>query len=131
ALRTRDFWLYTASFTFVLFATVGYTVHLPALLEDAGGSPRRIAGVVAMVSAGSLVGRLLTGTLLDRWPVRVVATIFYVGQATGLLLLLSGLRWAYPAAFLLGTIQGAEIDLLGFVMAKRFGRVAYARIFGA
>ena len=27
-------------------------------------------------------------------------------------------------------MTGAEIDLLGFVIARRFGRLAYARIFG-
>lgn len=130
AMRTTDFWLYTSSFTLVLMATVGYTFHLPALLADAGGSPLQIAPVVATVSLGSLAGRLLTGVMLDRWPVPIVATLFYIGQAIGLLLLLDGLRWALPAAFLLGTIQGAEIDLMGFAIARRFGRLAYARIFG-
>lgn len=131
ALRTSDFWLYTCSFTLVLMATVGYTFHLPALLADGGGSPPYIASVVATVSVGSLTGRLVTGVMLDRWPVPIVATLFYVGQAIGLLLLLGDLRWALPAAFLLGTIQGAEIDLMGYVIARRFGRVAYGRVFGA
>jgi len=115
----------------VLFATVGFTFHLPALLGDAGGSPPQIASVIAAVSVGSLIGRLITGAMLDRWPVSRVATVFYVGQAIGLLLLLCGMRWALPAGLLLGMIQGAEIDLMGFVVARRFGRLAYARIFGS
>jgi hypothetical protein len=28
-------------------------------------------------------------------------------------------------------VQGGEIDLLGYVVARRFGRRAYARVFGA
>jgi MFS family permease len=130
ALRTSDFWLFTASFALLLIPCVGINFHFPALLADAGGSPAQIAAAVGMVSAGSLFGRLITGVMLDRWPVRAVAALFYVGQAIGLLLMLDGLRWALPAAFLLGAIQGAEIDLMGFVVARRFGRLAYAHIFG-
>jgi MFS family permease len=131
ALRTRDFWLYTASFLLVLFALVGPNFHLPALLSDHGASTALVASVVALGSAGSIVGRLFTGILLDRFSVRGVAGLFFFGQALGILILLGGLRWALPAGFLLGVVQGAEIDLLGYVVARRFGRQAYARVFGA
>jgi MFS family permease len=131
ALRTRDFWLYTASFLLVLFALVGSNFHLPALLSDHGASTALVASVVALGSSGSIVGRLFTGILLDRFSVRGVAGLFFLGQAIGILLLLGGLRWALPAGFILGVVQGAEIDLLGYVIARRFGRRAYARVFGA
>jgi nitrate/nitrite transporter NarK len=131
ALRTRDFWLYSGSFLLVIFAVVGCNVHLPALLSDRGASPTRIASVVALGSAGSLFGRLFTGMLLDRFSVRIVAGIFYLAQVIGLLLLLGDLQWALPASVLLGAVQGAEIDVLGYVVARRFGRLAYSRIYGA
>ncbi len=130
ALRTRDFWLYSAAFALVIFAVVGCNVHLPALLSDRGASAAQIASVVAIGSAGSLFGRLFTGLMLDRFSVRSVAALFFLGQAAGFLLLLNGLRWALPASFLLGAVQGAEIDLLGYVIARRFGRIAYARVYG-
>jgi MFS family permease len=130
ALRTRDFWLYAVSFMMVVFAAVGCNSHLPALLSDYSASASQIASVVALGSVGSLLARLLTGIMLDRFSVRSVAALFLLGQAIGILLLLDGLRWALPAAFLLGAVQGAEIDLLGYVIARRFGRLAYARIFG-
>ena len=130
ALRTRDFWLYAASFSLVILAVVGCNFHLPALLSDRGATPRVIASVVAVGSAGSLFGRLFTGIMLDRFPVRPVAGLFLLGQVIGFLLLLDGLRWALPAGFLLGAIQGAEIDVMGYVVARRFGRLAYSRIMG-
>ena len=69
--------------------------------------------------------------MLDRYPARAVAGLFFFGQAIGFVLLLTGRGlWALPANFLLGTVTGAEIDFLGFVIARRFGRLAYARIFG-
>jgi nitrate/nitrite transporter NarK len=130
ALRTRDFWLYSASFALVIFAVVGCNFHLPALLSDRGAMPGLIASVVAVGSAGSLFGRLFTGIMLDRFSVRSVTGLFLAGQALGFLLLLDGLEWVLPASFLLGAVQGAEIDVMGYVMARRFGRAAYARIFG-
>lgn len=130
ALRTRDFWLYAVSFSLVIFALVGCNVHLPALLTDRGASAAQIASVVAIGSAGSLFGRLFTGIMLDRFSVRSVAGLFLSGQVIGFLVLLDGLRWALPASFLLGLVQGAEIDMMGYVIARRFGRSVYARIFG-
>jgi nitrate/nitrite transporter NarK len=130
ALHSRDFWLYTSAFTFIIFGVVGCNFHLPAMLSDRGATPGLIATVLAVGAAGSLFGRLVTGTSLDRYSVMRVASVFFVGQAIGFLLLLDGLQWALPASFLLGAVQGAEVDVMGYVVARRFGRAAYARIFG-
>jgi nitrate/nitrite transporter NarK len=131
ALRTRDFWLYACSFALVLFAVVGCNFHLPALLSDHGASASQIAAVFAAGSVGSLAGRLSTGIMLDRFSVRLIAGLFFSGQAIGLLLLLDGLPWALLASLLLGAVQGAEIDMLGYVVARRFGQAAYGQIVGA
>jgi nitrate/nitrite transporter NarK len=130
ALRTSDFWLYTSAFTLIIFGVVGCSFHLPALLADRGAVPGMIATIVAVGAGGSLFGRLITGLLLDRYSMMRVASAFFVGQAIAFLLLLDGLTWALPASFLLGAVQGAEVDILGYVVARRFGRSAYARIFG-
>jgi nitrate/nitrite transporter NarK len=130
ALKTRDFWLYTSAFTLIIFGVVGCNFHLPAMLSDRGATPGLIATVVAVGAAGSLFGRLVTGILLDRYSVMRVASVFFVGQAIGFLLLLDGLQWVLPASFLLGAVQGAEVDVMGYVVARRFARAAYARIFG-
>jgi MFS family permease len=131
AMATRDFWLYSLAFVLVLFGVVGASFHMPAMLSDWGGSATQIAGIVAAGSVGSLFGRLLGGALLDHLETRTVAGIFLSCQLVGFLLLLQGLNWALPASFLIGATQGAEIDILGFLIARRFGRLAYARIFGS
>lgn len=130
ALRTRDFWLYAIASLLVILALVGANFNLPALLSDRGASASAVASIIALGSLGSLFGRFTTGLLLDRVRPLVVAALFCSGQAAGFALLVDGLRWALPASFLLGIVQGAEIDFLGFVIARRFGRRAYARIFG-
>jgi nitrate/nitrite transporter NarK len=131
AMATRDFWLYSLAFVLVLFGAVGASFHLPAMLSDWGASGAQIAGIVAAGSAGSLFGRLFGGAMLDHLHTRTVAGIFLACQLVGFLLLLKGLNWALPASFLIGATQGAEIDILGYLIARRFGRLAYARIFGS
>lgn len=131
AMATRDFWLYSLAFVLVLFGAVGASFHLPAMLSDWGASSAQIAGVIAAGSAGSLFGRLFGGALLDHLHTRTVAGIFLTCQLVGFLMLLDGLNWALAASFLIGATQGAEIDILGYLIARRFGRLAYARIFGS
>lgn len=130
ALRTSDFWLFSIAFMLVVFAGSGPQVHLPALLSDKGVASGVIASVVAALAVGSVAGRIATGALLDRLSFRVVATIFFLGQALGILILSWKPSLAILAALLMGGALGAEIDIMGFVMARRFGRVAYARILG-
>lgn len=131
AMGTRDFWLYSIAFVLVLFGAVSASFHLPAMLSDWGASTAQIAGIVAAGSAGSLAGRLFGGALLDHLHTRTVAAIFLTCQFFGFLMLLAGVDWALAASFLIGATQGAEIDILGYLIARRFGRLAYARIFGS
>ena len=130
AVRTIDFWLFSIAFLLIVFAGSGPQVHLPALLADKGVPPREIASVVAALALGSVAGRIATGFLLDRLSFRLVACIFFLGQALGILMLSWDVSLARVAAWLMGGALGAEIDLMGFVMARRFGRLAYARILG-
>jgi MFS family permease len=130
ALRTADFWLFSVAFLLVVLAGSGPQVHLPALLSDKGLSSGVIASVVAALAGGSVAGRIATGALLDRVSFRLVAAMFFLGQALGILLLYWRPSLAILSALLMGGALGAEIDIMGFVMARRFGRVAYARILG-
>jgi MFS family permease len=133
ALRSVDFWLYSIAFSLVLLVTLGVNFHFAALVTDRGGTAAQGAAVVSALGFASLVARLVTGSLLDRWSVRAVAAFAFLGQAAGCLLLLNGGGYEIlvVGAVLLGIAQGAELDMLPFVTARRFGRRAYARIYGS
>ena len=131
ALGTPEYWLFSISFMLVVFVGAGPNTHLPTLIADRGGSSASVVAAVAAIPIGSLVGRMITGLLLDRFPATIAATLFFAGQAIGLLMLWAGTSWTAAAALLIGMAQGAELDMMGFVMARRFGRRSYARIFGS
>ena len=130
ALRTLDFWLFSIAFFLVVFAGSGPQLHLPTLLADRGASQGLAAAVVGALAAGSVLGRIGAGFLLDRVSHRLVATLFFMGQAVGIVMLSRGVSLAIAAGLLMGSALGAELDLMGFVIARRFGRRAYPRILG-
>ena len=130
ALRSRDYWLFTLGFALIVFAGAGPNLHLPALMADSGAASAAIAAAVAALPLGSLAGRVMAGLMLDRFAVRAPAALFFGAQGLGILLLWADVRFAIGAAFLMGTAIGAELDIMGYVMTRRFGRRAYARIFG-
>ena len=130
ALRTGDFWFVAIAFAFVLAVTNGVNFHFGALISDRNGTPAEAATALATLAIASLVARLLTGFLLDRISVRVIATVFFLGQAAATLLLIPrGVDATIASAILIGAAQGAELDLLPFIVARRFGRTAYSKIY--
>lgn len=131
ALRTSDFWILAASFSLIFLVAIGLNFHLAALVTDRGGSPTQAASVLAIAGGASLTARLITGPLLDRFPVKFVGLVFFSGQAIGCVLLLQGHpTLTIVAAILLGAAQGAELDMMPFVVARRFGKIAYSQIYG-
>lgn len=131
ALSTPDFWMLAISFSLIFLVAIGINFHLAALVTDRGGSSTQAASALAAAGMASLAARLITGPLLDRFPVRIVGLVFFIGQAIGCLLLLQGdPSLIIAAAILLGAAQGAELDMMPFVVARRFGKIAYSQIYG-
>lgn len=85
-----------------------------------------------MVGVGLLVGRLLTGLLIDRIHAPLVASVFFVGGAIGVFLL----RGAHDytalliAATLIGLTIGAEGDLISYLVRSYFGLSSFGSLFG-
>ena len=66
---------------------------------------------ITVVGGAVLVGRVLSGVMLDRFDSRHVAIGFFVMQAAGVLLLLTEatLVWVLGAALLIVLCLGAEL----------------------
>ena len=93
ALRTWRFWSVSAPFALGLAAQVGVLTHLVGLVTPAlgsGGAARAVSGT----TAAALVGRLVTGLVVDRVNRRLARSATLVVQIAGLALL----AWAPSAA---------------------------------
>jgi MFS family permease len=132
ALRRATFWAMAGAFFLLALACNGLVAHLFALLTDRGAEPRMALTVLSVVGAMVILGRLLSGALLDRLPPLKVAAGFFVNAALGLLLL----TWEgyFPlstvGAILVGLSLGAEVDLMAFLISRYFGRYAFGAIYG-
>ena len=86
------------------------------------------------IYAGSVfVGRLGFGFLLDRLPPLAIAATAFMVPIIGAALLIDGQithTEALIAAATLGLAAGAEIDIVGFFIARYFGMRHYATLFG-
>jgi MFS family permease len=135
AMRTRDFWAMTMGiFLFSIVAT-GVVPHLGGLARDTGLTGSQGAQVAAVFGASTFVGRVLVGYLLDRFFAPVIATIFFGCGVVGFLFAALGVAQVEPwpivaAAILLGLGFGAESDLIGFLIARYFGRKAFGELYG-
>lgn len=107
--------------------------QIQPLLVGKGLEAAEAAALIGLIGVSALVGALFTGMLVDRIWAPLVACVFTLGPALGCLMLLpeSIELWvAIVALVLLGLGQGAEIDVVAFMIARYFGLRSYASIYG-
>lgn len=133
ALRKRDFWLLALIFMSLAFVLYGLIPHLVPMLTDRGVPETSAARIASIFGFAAFGGRLLIGTLIDRYDARRIAFVFFLLSAAGLVIFLipSIPLWAVlTAAILLGGSLGAEVDMLAYFTSRYFGLRHFAKIFG-
>ena len=110
----------------------GTLTQIVAMLMDRGVSLGVATTVLSATGIAAIVGRLLSGWLLDRFHGRYVAVGFFVLLLIGVVIFGSGLPEPAPiiGAMLCGLANGAEIDLMGYFVSRYFGLKYYGRIMG-
>jgi MFS family permease len=123
ATRSRAFWILLITLFLAAMSTTGIITQLSALLTDRGISARNAGYAVAITGASSLVGRLITGWLLDKYFAPRVGMALLFTTATGLLLLsvAHSFSAAALAAALIGFSMGGEADVTPYLLARYFG----------
>src|ERR1700737_670087 len=88
ALRDVAFLSLSVAFALVLFAQVGFIVHLIAFLDPVIGRAQA-AIAVALLTAMAMAGRVLFSTVIDRLNQRLASAISFVSQAVALLIIIN------------------------------------------
>ncbi|PZA10576.1 MFS transporter [Rhodopseudomonas palustris] len=83
ALRDPAFLTATIAFSLVLFAQVGFIVHLIAYLDPLVGR-ERAALAMSLLTAMAVVGRVLLSVVIDRLNQRLVSALSFASQALAL-----------------------------------------------
>lgn len=132
ALRSYRLWAIWVVFVLSSAATLSLGPHLPSLFADRGFDAAMAARSASMVGVGLLVGRLLTGLLIDRIHAPLVASVFFVGGAIGVFLLRGSHDYGalLVATTLIGLTIGAEGDLISYLVRFYFGLASFGSLFG-
>jgi len=132
ALRSRAFWFIVAVLFCCSISQNGAIAHLSALLTDHGITPQKAALAVSAMGLGAVVGRLLTGLMLDRWFAPRVSFGLIVLAAIGTWLL-SGAASVFAgvlSALCIGIGMGGEADVTPFLLSKYFGLRSFSMLYG-
>jgi MFS family permease len=132
ALRSWIFWILIVVVAGAAIAFNAVVVHLVALLTDRGVSSGRAAMALSAMGGAGLVGRLLTGWLMDHLRATWVSAGLLAIAALGLFLLAdaSTLAVALLAAALIGFGMGGELDVSPFLLSRYFGLRSMSTLYG-
>src|SRR6185312_14393249 len=127
AFRDVAFLTLTIAFALVLFAQVGFIVHLISFLDPVIGR-EHAAIAVALLTAMAVIGRLLFSTVIDRLNQRLASSISFASQAMALVILINFHNEAavFFACALFGFSVGNLITLPALIVQRDFD----ARSFG-
>jgi predicted MFS family arabinose efflux permease len=121
ALRDISFLSVTTAFSVVLFAQVGFIVHLISFLDPLIGRASA-ATALALLAAMAVVGRVLFSTVIDRLNQRLASSLSFLSQAVALLVLINfRIDWLLIAACaLFGFSVGNLITLPSLIVQREF-----------
>jgi predicted MFS family arabinose efflux permease len=131
-VRSRIFWIVVAVLFCASISQNGAITHLSAMLTDRGVSRGGAALAASAMGGAALIGRLLTGWLLDRLFAPRVAMLLLLAAALGALLLsgAGSMPVGVLASSLIGFGMGGEADITPYLLAKYFGLRSFSTLYG-
>ncbi len=129
---TYPFFCLVSALMLFSIAENGLGGHLSPLLTDHGFSAQAAAGVIALLGAATLVSKLTTGYLMDKFSATKAVAALFLLTASGIVMLLysSSLLIPSTAAVLVGAGFGAESDVVPFLLSRYFGLEAFSELYG-
>ncbi len=131
-LKTRNFVLLSVAFFLLGFVNTGLVTNQIPLLIDSGSTPAHAALVQSVFGVAVLLGRFITGVLLDYISAKRLMSVVCIGGAAACVLYALGITGnvAFVSAILIGAIYGAEFDVLSYVVKRLFGLATFGRTYG-
>jgi MFS family permease len=130
-VRSRVFWVMASAFAMMSLAFAGLLPHFVPMLMDGGLDPVAAGRVAGEIGLAVIASRLVVGFLLDRtFAPRIAISICIIAAAGCAVFIAKGTSVASLTAIALGLAMGAELDLMGFLVARYFGLAQFGRIYG-
>lgn len=131
-LRSSPFWIVTAILFVSSISMNGAITHLSALLTDRGLTAAHAALCASILGGSSLLGRVFTGWLLDRFFGPRVAFAINALTALGIFILARADSFATGglAAALIGIGAGGEAATTPYLLTRYFGLRSFSTLYG-
>ncbi len=133
ALRDSALWRVGISNFVVMVLTIGLMIHLFPILTEAGVSRTHAAWLTSLSGLAGILGKLVTGFLLDRYKPNWIGGITLAVMAFAFLLLLDGIRSPVLIVFAMvvnGYAFGTKTQITGFLTAGYGGMKHFGVIYG-
>jgi predicted MFS family arabinose efflux permease len=134
ARRSGKFWALGATALLINVATNGLVTQMVPFGLDRGLTAAQAALLLASFGASQIVGRFAMGFLVDRYSAPPLAAAAAAISAVAFV----GLQWESPGfalamalIFAAGLMNGAEHDLLPYLVSRLFGLKAYGEVYGS
>jgi MFS family permease len=131
-LRSHIFWLIAVPVMLGAFSMNAAIAHLSALLTDHSIPASGAVLALSMLGVSGIVGRLITGYLLDRLFAPYVSLGVLLISGAGIMTIAFATTTAggILGAFLMGFGAGSEADVVPYLIAKYFGRARFSTLYG-
>ena len=131
-LRSYIFWLIALPVMLGAFSMNAVIAHLSALLTDHSIGASGAVLALSMLGVSGIVGRLITGYLLDRLfaPFVSLAVLLISGFGIVTIAFATSTAVGILGAFLMGFGAGSEADVVPYLIAKYFGRGRFSTLYG-
>ncbi len=133
ALLSRHFAQLALATLAVTLAMVSFVMNLVPIMQSEGVSRDTAAGIAGIIGITSIIGRLVTGHLLDHFRGNIVGgmvVLFPVVSCLCFLFAPTSTAILVPAVIVLGLALGAEVDIIAYLATRYFGMRNYGTIFG-
>lgn len=133
AWRDWTLWKLAVSNFIVMLLTMGLAIHLFPILTEAGVARATAAWLTGLAGLAGIVGKLVTGVLLDRYKPNWVGGITLGVAAVAFALLMEGIR--SPALIVIallvnGYAAGTKTHITGYLTASYGGMKNFGAIYG-
>jgi MFS family permease len=132
AARTPQLWMLCIIIFLVMNCLLTILMHVVPHASDMGLDPIKAAGVVSTIGGVSMLGRLLTGFLIDRIGTRKSITACFILLIVGFLWLqVAREAWMlYLFAAIYGVAHGSFFTLISPTVARLFGIGSHGVLLG-
>lgn len=133
AWRDKALWRVGLATLLTLTVTIGINVHQVPIVVSAGFTTADAAWVASMSGIAGIIGKVVTGVLMDRYPVRWIGGLTLASTALAYPLLFEQFRTPELVVLAMavnGYAAGTKLQLCGYLTARYAGMKNYGAIFG-